>query len=158
MDRFAGMGWEGPALLKALDETDDLYFDAIAQIHVDRLVEGRVALLGDAGYGATMGGMGTGVAIVGAYVLAGELALADGDFHTACAEYESRIRDFAKGCQKISGNAGSFFAPPTERRIRGRDRMYRVLASRPLARFFKRMTEKAATDIRLREYPAPSRA
>ncbi|MFF4315962.1 FAD-dependent monooxygenase [Streptomyces sp. 900105755] len=158
MDRFAGMGWEGPALLQALDETDDLYFDAIAQIHVDRLVEGRVALLGDAGYGATMGGMGTGVAIVGAYVLAGELALAGGDFRTAFAEYESRIRDFAKGCQKISGNAGPFFAPPTERRIRSRDRMYRVLASRPLARFFKRMTEKAATDIRLREYPALSRA
>ncbi|MFF5142470.1 FAD-dependent oxidoreductase [Streptomyces sp. NPDC013157] len=158
MDRFAGMGWEGPALLKALEEADDVYFDAIAQIHVDRLVKGRVALLGDAGYGATMGGMGTGVAIVGAYVLAGELALAGGDFRTAFAEYESRIRDFAKGCQKISGNAGPFFAPPTERRIRSRDRMYRVLASRPLARFFKRMTEKAATDIRLREYPALSRA
>ncbi|MEU0968569.1 FAD-dependent monooxygenase [Streptomyces sp. NPDC005917] len=152
-ERFADFGWEGPTLLKALEEADDLYFDAIAQIHVDRLVKGRVALLGDAGYGATMGGMGTGVAVVGAYVLAGELDLAGGDHRTALAEYESRIRDFAKGCQKISGNAGPFFAPPTERRIRNRDRMYRVLSSRPLARFFKKMTEKAATDIRLREYP-----
>ncbi|MFG2958641.1 FAD-dependent monooxygenase [Streptomyces sp. NPDC048291] len=154
-DRFAGMGWETPAVLRVLADADDVYFDAITQIHVDRLVNGRVALLGDAGYGATTGGMGTGVAIVGAYVLAGELALAGGDFRTAFAEYESRIRGFAKGCQKISGNAGPFFAPPTERPIRSRDRMYRVLASRPLARFFKRMTEKAATDIRLREYPAP---
>ncbi|MDC2958628.1 FAD-dependent monooxygenase [Streptomyces gilvifuscus] len=153
MERFAGMGWETPAALKALEQTDDLYFDAIAQIHVDRLTKGRVALLGDAGYGATMGGMGTGVAIVGAYVLAGELALAEGDFRTAFAEYETRVRDFAKGCQKISGNAGPFFAPPTERRIRSRDRMYRILASRPLARFFKRMTEKAATGITLRDYP-----
>ncbi|WP_405869125.1 FAD-dependent monooxygenase [Streptomyces sp. NBC_00005] len=154
MDRFAGMGWEAPTVLKALEQADDLYFDAIAQIHVDRLTKGRVALLGDAGYGATMGGMGTGVAIVGAYVLAGELALAGGDFGTAFAEYETRIRDFAKGCQKISGNAGPFFAPPTERRIRSRDRMYRVLSSRPLARFFKKLTEKAATDIKLRDYPA----
>ncbi|MFE0520223.1 FAD-dependent monooxygenase [Streptomyces sp. NPDC058954] len=153
MERFAGMGWETPAALKALEQADDLYFDAIAQIHVDRLTKGRVALLGDAGYGATMGGMGTGVAIVGAYVLAGELALAEGDFRTAFAEYETRVRDFAKGCQKISGNAGPFFAPPTERRIRSRDRMYRILASRPLARFFKRMTEKAATGITLRDYP-----
>lgn len=151
-ERFAGMGWEAPAVLKALEEADDLYFDAIAQIHVDRLTKGRVALLGDAGYGATMGGMGTGVAIVGAYVLAGELALAGGDFRTAFAEYETLVRDFAKGCQKISGNAGPFFAPATERRIRSRDRMYRVLSSRPLARFFKRLTEKAATDIKLREY------
>jgi 2-polyprenyl-6-methoxyphenol hydroxylase-like FAD-dependent oxidoreductase len=155
-DRFAGMGWETPSVLKALEEADELYFDAIAQIHVDRLTRGRVALLGDAGYGATMGGMGTGVAIVGAYVLAGELALAGGDHRTAFAEYERRIRDFAKGCQKISGNAGPFFAPPTERRIRSRDRMYRLLGSRPLGRFFKKLTEKAATDIRLRDYPAPS--
>ncbi|MRT44923.1 FAD-dependent oxidoreductase, partial [Xylella fastidiosa subsp. multiplex] len=81
-ERFAGMGWEAPAVLKALEEADDLYFDAIAQIHVDRLTKGRVVLLGDAGYGATMGGMGTGVAVVGAYVLAGELALAGGDFRT----------------------------------------------------------------------------
>ncbi|WP_149825385.1 FAD-dependent monooxygenase [Streptomyces tailanensis] len=152
-ERFAGMGWEGPNVLKALEAADDLYFDAIAQIHVDRLAQGRVALLGDAGYGATMGGMGTGVAIVGAYVLAGELALAGGDHRTAFAAYEARIRDFAKGCQKISGNAGPFFAPPTERRIRGRDRMYRLLASRSLAAFFKRLTEKAATNIKLPEYP-----
>ncbi|NUS01304.1 MAG: FAD-dependent oxidoreductase [Nonomuraea sp.] len=152
-ERFAGMGWETPAVLKALEEADDVYFDAIAQIHVDRLTEGRVALLGDAGFGATMGGMGTGAAIVAAYVLAGELALAGGDFRTAYAEYETRVRDFAKGCQKISGNAGPFFAPATERRIRSRDRMYRLFGSRPLARFFKRLTEKAATNITLREYP-----
>jgi 2-polyprenyl-6-methoxyphenol hydroxylase-like FAD-dependent oxidoreductase len=152
-ERFADMGWEGPNVLKALEAADDLYFDAIAQIHVDRLTQGRVALLGDAGYGATMGGMGTGVAVVGAYVLAGELALAGGDHRTAFAAYESRVRDFAKGCQKTSGNAGPFFAPATERRIRSRDRMYRLLASRPLAAFFKRLTEKSATNIKLAEYP-----
>ncbi|MFI1166727.1 FAD-dependent monooxygenase [Streptomyces sp. NPDC020801] len=152
-ERFAGMGWETPHVLKALEETGDLYFDAIAQIHVDRLTRGRVALLGDAGYGATMGGMGTGVAVVGAYVLAGELALAGGDHRAAFAGYESRVRDFAKGCQKISGNAGPFFAPATERRIRSRDRMYRLLSSRMLAGFFKRLTEKAATAIELPDYP-----
>ncbi|MEV6025118.1 FAD-dependent monooxygenase [Streptomyces sp. NPDC052036] len=153
-ERFAGMGWEAPTVLKALEGADDLYFDAIAQIHVDRLAKGRVVLLGDAGYGATMGGMGTGVAVVAAYVLAGELALAHGDHGTALAAYEARIRDFARGCQKISGNAGPFFAPATERRIRSRDRMYRLLASRLLAGVFKRLAEKAATDIDLPAYPA----
>ncbi|GAA1235803.1 MULTISPECIES: FAD-dependent monooxygenase [Streptomyces] len=153
-ERFAGMGWEAPRVLKALEDADDLYFDAIAQIHVDRLTKGRVVLLGDAGYGATMGGMGTGVAIVGAYVLAGELALADGEHRTAFAAYEAQIGDFAKGCQKISGNAGPFFAPPTERKIRSRDRMYRLLSSRLMAGFFKRLTEKAATALDLKDYPA----
>ncbi|MFQ6145615.1 FAD-dependent monooxygenase [Streptomyces seoulensis] len=155
-ERFAGMGWETERVMAALERTDELYFDAIAQIHLDRLTRGRVALLGDAGHGATMGGMGTGVAVVGAYVLAGELALAGGDHRTAFARYESRVRDFAKGCQKISGNAGPFFAPPTERRIRSRDRMYRLLGSRPLAGFFRRLTEKAATAIELPDYPAAS--
>ncbi|MET7536644.1 FAD-dependent monooxygenase [Streptomyces sp. NPDC005507] len=153
-ERFAGMGWEAPRVLKALEDADDLYFDAIAQIHVDRLTKGRVVLLGDAGYGATMGGMGTGVAIVGAYVLAGELALAGGDHRTAFTAYEAQIGDFAKGCQKISGNAGPFFAPPTERKIRSRDRMYRLLSSRLMAGFFKRLTEKAATALDLKDYPA----
>ncbi|MCQ9179519.1 FAD-dependent monooxygenase [Streptomyces sp. IBSBF 2953] len=152
-ERFAGMGWEGPNVLRALEETDDLYFDAVARTHVERLAKGRVALLGDAGYGATMGGMGTGVAVVGAYVLAGELALAGGDHRTAFAAYENRIRDFARGCQKTAGNAGPFFAPATERRIRSRDRMYRLLASRPMAAFFKRITEKSATNIELPQYP-----
>ncbi|GGZ12161.1 hypothetical protein GCM10010300_65450 [Streptomyces olivaceoviridis] len=101
-----------------------------------------------------MGGMGTGVAIVGAHVLAGELALAGGDHRVAPAAYESRVRDFARGCQKISGNAGPFFAPATERRIRSRDRMYRLLGSRPLAGFSKRLTERAATAIELRDHPA----
>ncbi|MFC4330295.1 FAD-dependent monooxygenase [Streptomyces andamanensis] len=153
-ERFAGMGWRTPQVLAALQDTDELYFDAIAQIHVDRLTRGRVALLGDAGYGATMGGMGTGVAVVGAYVLAGELALAGGDHRVAFPAYERRIEGFAKGCQRTSANAGPFFAPPTERRIRSRDRMYRLLGSRLLAGFFKRLSEKAATAIDLPGYPA----
>ncbi|GAA3157733.1 AfsR/SARP family transcriptional regulator [Streptomyces echinatus] len=70
------------------------------------------------------------------------------------AVVRDRIRDFAKGCQKISGNAGPFFAPATERRIRSRDRVYRLLGSRLPAGFFQRLTEKAATAIELREYPA----
>ncbi|KUL26097.1 hypothetical protein ADL12_33460 [Streptomyces regalis] len=94
--------------------------------------EGRVALLGDAGYGATMGGMGAGVAIVGAYVLAGELALAGGDHRTAFAAYEI----------------------PDPGLRQGLPWMYRLLASRPLAAFFKRLTEQSATDIKLPEYPA----
>ncbi|GAA3491846.1 FAD-dependent monooxygenase [Streptomyces cremeus] len=155
-ERFRGMGWETGHVLEALarlTSPDELYFDAIAQIHVDRLSVGRVVLVGDAGYGATMGGMGTGAAIVAAYVLAGELAAAGGDHRTAFAAYEAEFRDFAKGCQKIAGNAGPFLAPPTARGIRQRDLMYRVLAARPLAGFFQRLTQRAATDIVLRDYP-----
>ncbi|AZM55765.1 FAD-dependent oxidoreductase [Streptomyces sp. WAC 01529] len=150
---FAGMGWTHAArALEGLQGAEHLYFDAIAQIHVDRLSKGRVVLLGDAGYGATMGGIGTGTALVGAYVLAGELAAAGGDHRVGFAAYEAEIGAYAKGCQKISGNAGPFLAPPSERKIRSRDRAYRVLGSRLLAGFFKRLTEKAASDLALKEY------
>jgi hypothetical protein len=153
-ERFAGMGWKAPDVLKALTDTENLYFDAIAQIHLDRVAKGRVVLLGDAGHGATMGGMGTGTALVCAHVLAGELALAGGDHRTAFAEYESRTRDFTRNCQQRSANAGPFFAPPTERSIRNRDRMYRLLSSRLLEGFFKKLADKEAAGITLRDYPA----
>ncbi|MDG4865142.1 FAD-dependent monooxygenase [Streptomyces sp. T-3] len=158
-DRFADMGWQHtPKALEALEDCEDLYFDAIAQIHIDRLSKGRVVLLGDAGYGATMGGIGTGTALVCAYVLAGELAAVHGDHTAAFAAYEAEIGAYAKGCQKISGNAGPFLAPPTEKKIRSRDRAYRMLSSRFLAGFFKRLTEKAASDLRLKDYEAPEPA
>ncbi|GGS10936.1 FAD-dependent oxidoreductase [Streptomyces aureoverticillatus] len=152
-EKFAGMAWKHAArALEGLERAEDLYFDAIAQIHVDRLSRGRVVLLGDAGYGATMGGIGTGTALVSAYVLAGELAAARGDHRVAFAAYEAEIRDYAKGCQKTSGNAGPFLAPPTEKKIRSRDRAYRMLSSRFLAGFFKKLTERAASNLTLKDY------
>ncbi|GHJ36266.1 FAD-dependent monooxygenase [Streptomyces sp. TS71-3] len=155
-ERYRDMGWHAPLVLKALaelEEPDALYFDAIAQIRVDRLSKGRVVLLGDAGYGATMGGIGSGTALVSAYVLAGELAKAAGDHRTAFAAYEAEIGDHARKCQRISGNAGPFLAPATERRIRSRDRTYRLLGSRVFGAFFRRLTEQAASGITLPDYP-----
>jgi len=59
----------------------DFYFDEMAQIIMDRWSQGRVALVGDAGYCcAPLSGQGTSVAMLGAYVLAGELAQAGGDY------------------------------------------------------------------------------
>ncbi|MEU6991296.1 FAD-dependent monooxygenase [Streptomyces sp. NPDC046465] len=157
-DRFAGMAWKHAAgALEGLESAEDLYFDAIAQIHLDRLSRGRVVLLGDAGYGATMGGIGTGTALVSAYVLAGELAAARGDHRTGFAAYEAAIRDYAKGCQKSSDHAGPFLAPPTARKIRSRDRAYRALGSRLLAVPFKKLTERAPGNIVLKDYARPNR-
>jgi 2-polyprenyl-6-methoxyphenol hydroxylase-like FAD-dependent oxidoreductase len=152
-EQLRGMAWPHVEQMReALDASDDLYFDAIAQIHIDRLHQGRVILLGDAGHGATMGGIGTGTALVSAYVLAGELVAARGDHRTAFAAFEAEITKYAKGCQRTSGNAGPFLAPPTERKIRSRDRAYRLLSSRLLAGVFKKITEKAAANLELKDY------
>ncbi|NEA39505.1 FAD-dependent monooxygenase [Streptomyces sp. SID11385] len=152
-ERFAGGGWHTAYVLDALDDADDLYFDALARSEVDGLARGRVVLLGDAGYGATMGGMGTGCALVGAYVLAGELAAARGAHRAAFAAYEAEMTAFARGCQKTAANVGPFFAPATQAAIRRRDRTYRVLGARVMTRVFRRITLHAAQNIRLKDYP-----
>ncbi|MCI3933316.1 FAD-dependent monooxygenase [Streptomyces sp. AN091965] len=154
-ETFADLPWKHTRhALDALEDADELYFDAIARIHVDRLSQGRVVLLGDAGHGATTGGTGAGTALVCAYVLAGELAAAHGNHARAFAAYEAEVHGRTKGGQRVSGNPGPFLAPPTENRIRTRNLAYRMLGSRFLAGFFERLTERAADAIELKEYPS----
>ncbi len=153
-ERYAGIGWEVPGLLTAMWESPDFYFDAISQVRMDSWSSGRVVLLGDAGYGATMGGLGTGLAVVCSYVLAGELARADGDHRAAFARYEQAIRKYARGCQKLAEGAGPFLAPQTKAQIRQRNIGYRMLSSRLMAGVFNRMTTKAASAITLENYAA----
>lgn len=154
-DTYTGMGWHTPALMKDLWHAPYFYFDSISTVQMDTYSRGRVTLLGDAGYGATCGGMGTGVAIVCAYVLAGELLAADGDPHTAFPAYEKEIKKFTKACQRVAGGVGPFFAPKTAAKLRRRNKIYRVLTSGPAARFLDKMTTKAATAITLKDYPRP---
>ncbi|MGK5739336.1 FAD-dependent monooxygenase [Micromonospora sp. URMC 103] len=94
-ERFAGMRWEVPRLLDDMWKAPDFYFDAMAQVRLDSWSRGRIALLGDAGYCASpLSGQGTSLALVGAYLLAAELAAADGDHVVAFARYERRMRPF----------------------------------------------------------------
>src|SRR5205823_14334491 len=113
-DRFAGMGWQVPRLLAGMWDAPDFYFDAICQVHLDRWSRGRTVLLGDAGFcGSPLSGLGTSLAIVGAYVLAGELAVAGGDHRVAFARYESELRDYVRQCQKLPPGGVRGYLPQT---------------------------------------------
>jgi 2-polyprenyl-6-methoxyphenol hydroxylase-like FAD-dependent oxidoreductase len=104
-DRFAGLGWEIPALLEAMRAADDFYFDPVCQIVMETWSAGRVTLLGDAGYcPSPASGQGTSLALAGAYVLAGELAASD-DFGTALSRYEALMRPFADKNQALAKTA-----------------------------------------------------
>jgi len=86
---FADAGWETPRVLAALEETADLYLDAVGQVKMLRWSKGRIALVGDAAYCASpISGMGTSLGLSGAYVLAGEL-WRHGDHVQAFAAYEN---------------------------------------------------------------------
>jgi 2-polyprenyl-6-methoxyphenol hydroxylase-like FAD-dependent oxidoreductase len=102
-ERFADAGWETPRLLKSMGDAPDFHFDAMAQVHMDAWSRGRVTLLGDAGYcGSPASGQGTSMALVGAYVLAGELRAADGDHEVAFAAYEHELRDYVAADQRLA--------------------------------------------------------
>jgi hypothetical protein len=61
-----------------------------------------VGLLGDAAFSSSpMSGQGTGLALVGAYLLAGELAAAGWDPQAGFAGYEGRMRSFVEANQEI---------------------------------------------------------
>ncbi len=103
---FAGAGWQCDALLSAAQTADDFYFDAFVQVHMPTISQGRVTLAGDAGYCASpLSGMGTSLALVGAYVLAGELgsveALDAQRIHAALQRYEAVMRPYIDRCQDL---------------------------------------------------------
>jgi 2-polyprenyl-6-methoxyphenol hydroxylase-like FAD-dependent oxidoreductase len=117
---FAGMHPQVDGWLAEIDRTPSFYFDAITQLQLDTWSRGRVTLVGDAGYcpGPAVGGS-TSLAVIGAYVLAGELAEAGGDHQRAFAAYQremaetvTRSRAFARGAAKtiIPGSAAALWA------------------------------------------------
>ena len=118
---FTGIGWESDTVLAAMEDTPDFYFDSVTQIRMDTWSAGRVTLLGDAGYcPSPMSGQGSSLAVVGAYVLARELARHD-DHNGALAAYERRMRPFVEGNQAIAGTGMGFLAPRTRWGIVARD-------------------------------------
>jgi 2-polyprenyl-6-methoxyphenol hydroxylase-like FAD-dependent oxidoreductase len=147
IDAYRGAGWRVPALMAKIPQAREFYLDSLSRVTIDRYSRGRVVLLGDAAYGNTLGGFGTGLAIVGAYVLAGELLAADGDHRVAFARYEERFRGYAKISQR--GSAGPFLAPPSPLRIKLRDWTFK---SRFLLGLMLKATDQFATDIELPDY------
>ncbi|WKY56043.1 FAD-dependent monooxygenase [Nocardia seriolae] len=148
-ERFAGMGWEVPRMLAELPYLDDFYLDAIAKVRMKNFTSGRVALLGDSAWGHALNGFGTGSAIVGAYVLAGELAAADGDYTVAYASYEEIMKRLLRKTDEAA--PGRFLAPRTARGLRFR-RFVRSRGFKMMAKY----AENTKNDIDLKHYPEPA--
>jgi 2-polyprenyl-6-methoxyphenol hydroxylase-like FAD-dependent oxidoreductase len=98
--------------LAEVDGTPAFYFDSITQLTLDTWSRGRVTLVGDAGYcpGPAVGGS-TSLAVVGAYVLAGELAAAGGDYERAFKSYEREIMQYVHGSRKLALTASKTLIP-----------------------------------------------
>jgi 2-polyprenyl-6-methoxyphenol hydroxylase-like FAD-dependent oxidoreductase len=130
---FAGLGWDVPRLLEALDTADDFYFDAISQIRMPSWSRGRVTLVGDAGYcpGPAVGG-GTSLAVVGAHVLAAELAASRGDHAAGFLAYERAMAETVRQSRRIGPSVLRTLVPRTRAQVWAIPHVLRLLSWLPL--------------------------
>ncbi|MGC2657955.1 MAG: FAD-dependent monooxygenase [Bryobacteraceae bacterium] len=152
-ERFAQEAWEVPRLMELMNQAPDFYFDSVSQIKMDGWSRGRSVLLGDAAYCASpLSGMGTGMAVVGAYILAGELMEADGDYGVAFEAYERLLRDFVKRCQEIADGGTDWFVPRTRFRLWLSNQMWRILPYTPWKNMMIEVPLKIGNSILLKDY------
>ena len=102
-EAFGDMGGDVPGLLDQAERSSTFYFDSITQLRMDTWSRGRVTLVGDAGYcpGPAVGGS-TSLAVVGAFTLAGELALAGGDHTVAYPAYENAMSNYVRSSRAFA--------------------------------------------------------
>lgn len=142
--RFDGVGWETPRLLRAMRTASDFFFDSMGQVRLEHWSRGRVALLGDAGYCASpLTGLGTSLALVGAYVLAGELAAADGDHRIAFRRYDEVMRPYVDQAQQLPPRGASGYAPSGRLGILLRDLSMRSMTRWPMRNLLAAQFAKA---------------
>jgi 2-polyprenyl-6-methoxyphenol hydroxylase-like FAD-dependent oxidoreductase len=131
-NKFGESGWECPRILEALDACKELYFDRVSQIRMAQRPtgwsRGRVALVGDAASCVSLlAGQGSSLAMVAAYILAGELRAARGDFQLGFTRYESLFRPFVEGKQKAALRFASAFAPKSKLALYLRNRIFDLM-------------------------------
>jgi 2-polyprenyl-6-methoxyphenol hydroxylase-like FAD-dependent oxidoreductase len=130
---FAGAGWVADQLIADLQDSTDLVVEELGQTRMEAWSSGRVILLGDAAWcPSPLSGLGTSTALVGAYVLAGELARAGGDLTAALAAYEDVMRPYIAQAQELPPGGVSGFVPKTRLEIAIRTQMIRWMSRWPL--------------------------
>lgn len=114
-DIFHDFGWEAQKLLELMPDSHDFYFDSITQVKMNSWIKGRVALIGDAGYSASpLSGQGNNLALVGAYILAGELKAAEGNHKHAFTRYNELLHPFVVANQNLGAWVSESYLVPDE--------------------------------------------
>jgi len=119
-----------------LKETEVHYLDRVSQIVVPSWSSGRVVLVGDAAFcPSLLAGQGSALAIVSAYVLAGELARSDGRTNGALAAYEGLLRQYIEMKQAGAARFAAAFAPRSRFGLWFRNLVLRSFAIPGVAKF-----------------------
>lgn len=106
---YSDLEWEFPKILQMMGDASDFYFDKASLINMNQWSSGRVALVGDAAYCASpLSGQGISLALIGAYILAGELHKANGNYSIAFNQYEEMMRPFVRINQNLAVKSANF--------------------------------------------------
>jgi 2-polyprenyl-6-methoxyphenol hydroxylase-like FAD-dependent oxidoreductase len=158
-DVFARVAWEVPGFLRAMWDAPSFFFDTVDQVRMNRWSSGRAVLIGDAGYAPSLAsGQGTSLALVGAYVLAGELKAAGGDHAVAFRRYEEQMRGYVEKNQKLGQDGIKTMVLRSRWQIWLMTLVLRALPYMPwrglVGRRIKRVVDRAANAIDLEDYAA----
>lgn len=159
---FADLGWETPRILAEMENTPDFFFDASAQVHMPRWSRGRVAVVGDAGYcPSPISGTGTSLSLVGAYVLAGELARHN-DPRDAFTAYETTLRQYVERAQHLPPGVPRLTMPRSKTGIRTFNTILRTATRPRVSKTLRRVLRHSADTFTLPTYntqaPLPARS
>lgn len=152
--RYADGGWECPHILQHLDRTEDLYFDSVSQIRMNSWSQGRVALSGDAAFCVSLlAGQGSALAMISAYVLAGELLAADGRHQEGFLKYEAFLREYIHTKRQGAKRFAAALAPRTQLGLLTRNLVTKAFAVPGLARLV--IGKEITDEIQLPDYRWP---
>jgi len=111
-NEFENIGWKCADLLSKMDKAPDFYFDVVSQIQMSNWSKDRVTLVGDAcDCPSLLSGQGSTLAMVGAYILAGELKNANGNYNVAFKQYQNVFKPFIDDKQQLAQNFAKSFVP-----------------------------------------------
>lgn len=114
-NKFKNAGWKCAEILSKMDTAPDFYFDVVSQIRMDHWSKNRVTLIGDAcDCPSLLSGQGSTLAMVGAYILAGELHEANGNYKVAFEQYQNIFKPFIDRKQKMAQNFAKSLAPKSK--------------------------------------------
>jgi 2-polyprenyl-6-methoxyphenol hydroxylase-like FAD-dependent oxidoreductase len=150
-DEFMNMGWRCPEILSRIDSSPDFYFDSISQIKMDNWSKGRVTLVGDAcDCPSLLSGKGSTLAMTGAYILAGELKHANGNYEIAFKNYEDLFKPFISKKQRSAQGFAKSFVPKSNFGIWVRNQALKLMSLSFISKLY--LNQFMDKELTMKEY------
>ena len=152
--KFNDIGWVVPRLIAGMQTSEDFYCQEVAQVRTDTWYKGRVVLVADAAHcPSPMTGMGTTSALLGAYVLAGEIAQNSENLDKAFANYDKILRPFINEIQWLPSWTLPIVLPKTQLGINLLHFVASVVAFLRIPELVARFSKDERGGWKLPEYP-----